>query len=49
MKTELTRLTVTITVDQREALSKWVDKTRTPASYLIRQLLDEYLKETTGA
>jgi hypothetical protein len=46
MKTELTRLTVTIPVKQREALAEWADRRRMPVSILIRQLLDEYFGTT---
>jgi hypothetical protein len=42
MKTELVRLTVTVTERQRELLSQWSDTTRAPVSYLIRQLIDEH-------
>jgi hypothetical protein len=54
MKTELVRLTVTVTAQQRQLLTKWTDATRMPASYLIRQLIDDHLsgqedqKQSTG-
>jgi predicted DNA-binding protein len=45
MKTELTRITISLPIEQREALAEWTDRKRQPFSYLVRQLLEDYFKE----